>query len=367
MKLIGLFSFSVCLLLGSFSSFAQTPTVFLVDNTPGAPSGTHVFSTLDDALTAATAGDIIHVQPSTTSYGTVTINVADISIFGIGFNPDKDLPILSTFASITVEADNVRLSGLRITNEINVALTNDTNGLTVDGCLIFSADIGDTNSGATNVIFRNNIFGQMGPTGASLTGAIAFDVSTISSLVTVTNNIFSGTASGFGSIDCDDGCNISNNLFIGDGSANVHAFETITNSSVSNNIFYGRRPDARTSISNVNYENNFSVGASSNAIPTGSGNTEAGTVTSITDPASVFQDPNVVLQLFWDFSWDPTLSTSALDLIGGGSDGTDIGITGSTAGFSTTGSGLPVIQVFNAPDLIRQGDDLQADVQAEGN
>lgn len=346
---------------------AQSQNILLVDNSAGAPSGSHVHSSISDALSAAVSGDIIHVKPSTISYGDFTITTNDISIFGVGFNPSKDVPTLSIFGTINVQADNIRLSGLQIST-LNAAEglsgTNAFDGLTVDGCNVQSIDIGDGNDTFTNVILRNNIIGQLGTDGSNVTSAVAIDVNAGSSSVLITNNVITGRSSG--SLDCDGGCTIRNNIFMGDGTGE-YAFETVATSTIFNNIFYGKNPSARSTLSNVSFTNNFAVGAADNTLGTGSGVAATGTITAITDATAVFDDANIIIQQFWDFSWDPTIAAGATSLINAGNDGTDVGVTGSTTGWSTTGTPLPLIQVMNLSDIVRQGTDLDVTVEAEGN
>ncbi len=346
---------------------AQSQNILLVDNSAGAPSGTHVYGDISSAISAATAGDIIHVKPSTVTYGSFTISTNDISIFGVGFNPTKDVPTLSIFETVNVQADNIRLSGLRITTlnaAESISGTVSFDGLTVDGCNVQSMDIGDGNDTFTNVILRNNVIGQLGTDGSSITTSSAIDVNAGSSSVLITNNVITGRSTG--SLDCDAGCTIRNNIFMGDGSGEF-AFQTVNTSTVFNNIFYGKNPSAQGSLSDVSFTNNFAVGAADNTFGTGSGVTETGTITGITDATAVFDDANIVIQQFWDFSWDPTIATSATSLINAGNDGTDVGVTGSTTGWSTSGTPLPLIQVMNLSDIVRQGTDLDVTVEAEGN
>ena len=74
-------------ILTTLSFFLFSQNILVADNNPGAPSGSHVYSTLQAAIDASTAGDIIHVIPSATSYGTVEVTTANdsISIYGVGF------------------------------------------------------------------------------------------------------------------------------------------------------------------------------------------------------------------------------------------------------------------------------------------
>jgi pectin methylesterase-like acyl-CoA thioesterase len=46
--------------------YAQT--LWVADNNPNAPTGSHIFSTVQEAVDAATDGDVIYITPSATTY-----------------------------------------------------------------------------------------------------------------------------------------------------------------------------------------------------------------------------------------------------------------------------------------------------------
>lgn len=356
-----------------FSSFvAVGQNIFLVDNSPGAPTGPHVFSDLQTAIDATVAGDIIHVKPSATSYGTATITAANdsISIFGIGINPNKDNPVLSTVTTIHVDASNVRLSGLILNTNLEIAYTGvgavAISNVLIDNCRVPWVRIGDGTDLATNVIIRNCII-----TGGGSTTTTYIESEAKSSQIIVTNCIilgYTGAAASRGTVSCANGCTYKNNIFFGDGSTEQFSFYNIANSSVNNNIFYGRIPKASATgtITNCSFKNNASIGAADNAfIVASNGNTVSPNVSSIVDPTLVFTDANIVPANAWDLSWVPTLQTN--DLQGSGTDGTDVGATGSSIPFSTTGTPLPYIKVLDATELIKQGDPLNISIEALGN
>ena len=69
--------------LVGITSIAFAQATLVVNNNPGAPGGDDVYSTFADALTAATAGDIIYMVPSSTSYGHLNVTKG-VTIFGAG-------------------------------------------------------------------------------------------------------------------------------------------------------------------------------------------------------------------------------------------------------------------------------------------
>ncbi|WP_178983846.1 right-handed parallel beta-helix repeat-containing protein [Winogradskyella helgolandensis] len=94
-----------CFLMLSTSVFAQS--IITIDNNP---NSTTTHQTLQDAHDAATAGDIIYVQPSPTNYGSVTITKA-LTIVG---RSHSEVNNVSTIGSVTINASDVTLKGLKM-------------------------------------------------------------------------------------------------------------------------------------------------------------------------------------------------------------------------------------------------------------
>lgn len=192
-------------------------TIRLVDNTPNKPAGDHVYLSLQAAIDSAASGDIIHVKPSESSYGTIHINKS-LKIFGIGFNPQKDIPKICIVEDVYFDAgsDSSRISGFNI-NE--VLLGAETATYTISGILIDNNEIDQVTLGTSccttrridNVLIRNNILG----TDNTCCYVINLTNGTYNSIsnVVITNNIIKPYSStSYGAIS-GSALLIKNNLF----------------------------------------------------------------------------------------------------------------------------------------------------------
>ncbi len=352
---------------------AQGQNIWVADNRPTAPSGAHVFANVNDAIAAASPGDIIHVIPSTTNYPDFTIDKDSITIYGIGFNPDKEQPTVAFVGNISVGANvfGARVSGMVVTGTffIGTASPVSSNGnIIIENCEIRGPIVANRCCSTTtlsNLIIRNCVIGRDLGSGEYLIQLRGTYVS-VSSVV-ITNNIIMGTTStsggGYPSINARDAI-IKNNLFLGNGSTNDFALNVNT-STISNNIFYGRTANnsALGNTTNSTFNNNITFGANDDALPIGlDGNTG--------DSTLVRQDPmfvNVPLEDDWSFSFDATLMPGSPAEAPAGNDGTEIGIFGSTIPFSTSGSPLPLIRVLRVSEVMKLGDNLDAEIEAIGN
>lgn len=375
MKTITQIAFTLTFLLVAIA--AQGQRILLVDNNPGAPTddgkvNSFVYNDLATALTNAISGDILHIKPSPNSYGNVTITTDNISLIGIGFNPDKDLPITTFVNRIDVDASNIRISGLVMdfVQIGNYSGINTETGIAIDGCMVRTIEATSGDDFVDNVIIRNCILGNDVGTSNS-TVAVNFGSNTSNAIIT--NNIVVGSigSNGLGAITAS-GALIKNNLFLGDGNALRRGFDDLSNSTVSNNIFFGRSPESRTTSTSNVFNSNVSIGVSTGTgvfPPSGTSNTDDGNnLEDFAISPSPFSDANVVLADAWVLSWDPSLDvTNAAAWINSGTDGTNRGVTGSTLGFSMTGTSVPFIKVFNTTEIIRQGTDLDVTIEAQGN
>lgn len=341
------------------TSVAFGQNVIIVDNRPSAAGGTQ--SDLNAAITGATPGDIIHVLPSPVSYGTINITQS-ITLFGIGFNPDKDQPELTRLDNFTINVgvNDVRISGFYVSNAIVIG--NGISG-TIANVVIENCDVDEilgniATGSASNIIIRNNIIGQRE---TSTKAIISFDFAEFSS-VTITNNIIVGSSSSnvtYGSLEIAGG-QIVHNLFLGNGGNPSKAFNNIENCIVSDNIFFGRSPQG-VSVMGTTFTNNITFSTFNDVIPFGTnGNSKSGNFES-TDPLLT----NISTAADWDFSFDPTPTGGPA--IAGGLDGTDIGVTGGSIPFDQFGVPLPLIQKFLVPSINKEGDDLSVEIEARGN
>lgn len=349
---------------------AQAQTVWIADNRPTAPGGTHIFPDVTQAIAAASPGDIIHIIPSQFTYPNFTITKDSLTFFGIGYNPNKEQPSISSVGVIVIDVGRfgTRISGLNVADiNLGTSATGALGNVFIENSQVdrITGNICCGVKTVSSVIIRNCIIGQFYTTGSAVIDLRGTYISSTS--VVITNNIIMGSSTlssgGYGSINATDAI-IKNNLFLGDGATNDFAFNDVQTSTISNNIFLGRQPisDALAGIvSNCTFNNNITFGATSNLLPTGNGNTANANLEN-TDPLLV----NVPLVDDWDFTYDPTPDVGSPALLGG-NDGNDIGVTGGTIPFSPTGSPLPVIQVLRLPEVIQQGTNTNATIEAEGN
>ena len=363
MKKLLLLSFTV---IASLSvSLAQT--IYTADNNPGAIGGANTFTgptALTDAIAAATAGDIIHVVRSSTDYGTITID-KQLSIFGIGLNPDTDGNERSIVSTVLIDdpvASGTRISGLRITNQLGLGGTTGVlSNLLIENSRIRWIQHLSVNTTLSNIIIRNNVIGSGFTTTEEKIDLLAGAISNI----IIANNVLYVSTFPHGVITARNGTSIENNLFIGNGigSASLYyAFENFNGNSVKNNIFFLLRPHAIGSFNNNTFENNITYNTAADAFSTANGNISQNNIEA--------QDPlmtNVPFGGSIDYStFDPTLLGGS-PAIGSGEGGTDMGVFGGPAPMKLSGTLIPLIQSLTLPSMILKGTDLPVQIKAEGN
>ena len=372
------------------------PTVRIADNNFNAPTGDHIYPTIQEAIDASGAGDIVYIQPSPTTYGSATVE-KQIHLVGIGFNLDKDSPLQSTMLDVvfrnnidnTSNASGSTVTGLTIRDIYTIAYPGAPSftlqNVKVSNCLIqelqyfccgttyvpvdnfelsgnrFTQEV-EFHNQATNVLLRNNFFA----------GLVFLNSANPNSGV-VSNNIF---YTGIGKNSQGDNLIIQNNNFIGATGSNASFSTAMLDAIIANNIFYGRTPSltAGGGSTSANFQrntftNNLSFSTGNDELPPaggGAGNTGDGNLQGVTP---MFVD--VPLLNTWSDTYDFTLQAGS-QAIGGGSDMSDIGVTGgpypmSDTNFMLKTTALPTIQTFNTSSVINPGDDLDVRVKAKAN
>lgn len=189
-------------------------TIWTVNNTPGVNAD---FSSISEAITAASAGDTLYVQGSGSTYSAVTLS-KKLTIFGPGYflteNSKTQAKLLSARTNgLTFE------TGSEHSSVIGMVLNTLT--LNASNIKVKSNKIGTiTVIGSANTIIQNNYVTSIFSTYSN--------VPTPSINLIVTGNFF-GTDAYIGSTE--GSAEVTNNTFMG---GNTFGF---TNSSVSNNIF----------------------------------------------------------------------------------------------------------------------------------
>ena len=166
-----------------------------------------------------------------------------------------------------------------------------------------------------------------------------------------------------GSVTTDQST-IENNLFVHSASGSLvwFAFEELRNSTVKNNIFFGISPQGKLALSNNTFENNISFETFSDVFSTASGNTSTGNHEGV-DP--VFGNVPKANSPGSMTVFDPAVSGT--EAVGGGTDGTDIGVFGGPIPFSLDGTLIPTVQVLDVPSMVIEGNTLDVHIEAKGN
>ncbi len=361
------------LLVLVFTYHANSQTIRIANNNPGAVGGTNVYTgttALQDAINASTSGDIIHVIPSQQDYGDALIDNKSLTILGFGLNPTSDISLRSKVDEIRLDntgASGSRISGLHV-DDVFIAI-DATSAHTVSNILVENCEIHRlvgagfgfaTANFISGLIVRNCVFNSSNstsdPKALELTNATG---------VIIENNIIRGECCTAGAVRAV-GATIRNNLFY-DGLGTGIGFIDIEGCVIQNNIFLNTNPNSwANSGSNNTFQNNISYNTSADAFPTtinmnsGSGNIEGVDPMLTNVPLAPGGDPD------WNYDNDFTPMVGS-PVLNAGTDGTDIGPTGGAIPFNTEGTFLPVIESLTLPSVISQGVDLQVNIKAKGN
>ncbi|MCH7513728.1 MAG: hypothetical protein IH947_07265, partial [Bacteroidetes bacterium] len=359
MKKLLLLSFTV---IASLSVSLAQPTIYTADNNPGAIGGVNVFTgatAFAGALAASANGDIIYVIPSGTNYG-VMLLTKEVTVYGVGYNPDNQIGLKSLFSSVQISASNTRISGIQFTDLpwAGVAITIAANivNTTIDKC-VFSRFVA-TGTGIGTIMIQNCLILQ----NSANYGAQMFIMNTATPNIRFLNNIvFSTVNTGWGILYGLNGANIENNLFIASASGTLERiFGTVTSSSIKNNIFYGMTPMPASTFTGNTIDYNLTFGSTDNNFLT-TGNTVGSNNIINQDPLFV----NVPYGQAWFFTNDATFQALS-PATGAGSDGTDIGLYGGGTPYDEYGTPLPVVQAITTPAMISQGTNLPVNIKGRG-
>jgi len=253
-------SLKITLVACLFAITAIAQTVHTVDNR--SQSGAQ-FTSLQDAIDAATAGDIIQIHPSAIGYGSVTIGKT-LNLVGLGHDPithDQGLTAMLSLISFTGTATNSEVRGLTVSNINRTGTINNldnihiihnkinsigitlNNGLAddwvVEGNYITSSTTG-LQSSADGWLIKNNFM---------LGGVSNLNVTNL-----VTNNIFfsmSNSATDVFFANCTSTI-ISNNIFVTNGNMTEFGTTSSTNLDFRNNLTYSYVGNTIVALSGTN-------------------------------------------------------------------------------------------------------------------
>ncbi len=351
------------LIIGINEAMAQT--IRIANNNPDATPGVNVYtgsSALQDAVAAAVSGDIIYVSPSLNDYGTITITDKQLTIYGVGLQPEMDNSMRSEMGSVYINgalSSGTRLSGIDMTA---LHLADDTNpvhelsDITIDNSILIYVEGPSGSNKLSDILVRNCIINSGGQTGA-------FYFSPNVENILITNNIMRTTCCGYSAIS-GSGLIFQNNFLYHTG--NGWTFSTFHNNTMRNNILYGTGLSITDGTTYTVFRNNLLFDVTEPAFPT---ETEDEYHNTFYD--NIFGDPLFVnfsgnTALGWNFEWDISLQPGS-PAIGAGTDGTDLGPGGGPYPFDYEGTFLPLVQELIVPGVISAGQDLQITIKAKGN
>lgn len=340
-------------LLGAITVDAQN--ILIVDNTTTSPIGDNYYTNLQEAIDAASSGDVIHLLRSSKSYGTANIyDVDNLAIIGVGMNPrfmGEETKYKSEIDSVNLfNSSSIRLSGLDI-YYFNSNFPEDiqSTNLIIEHSILQKTFLGDI----SDVLIRGSFFNHKNGANSIYIYSSAQNVTVANSIIeaqlnygwntTFLNNLFRTIQQKEYHISECNSCTLKNNIFI--GSEQLGQFSSFLEGSlISHNYFdyegYGYINS--TSFNIVSVDN----------IPSGS-------------IANIFTNELINSPGQWLLEWE--IELEAIGLKNVGSDGTDIGPTGGLYPYQFDRSPLPYIYSADVPVDVKEGEDIEVTINAKGN
>ncbi len=340
----------------------QAQTIHIVDNNQGAGAQ---YTSVQAAVDAATAGDIIYIQPSPNAYGNIQMT-KPLSIYGIGHRPELNNGQRATVSNILfryADASGSKISGLLINGIYLDNTTYNNHDIIITNNEIRLIQGNSTTNRANNVIISGNFLNRFGPT---------IDNNNSQNWVISNNIVQQNETNGVGwySFWKFNSTTIFNNNIIltrqnGDANQSIQLFNACSGTQISNNIFLfpgtGVENMDLGGNSALNFQNNltYSYNAVFGAL-SGTNNIDD------TDPLFVAFNPNVGLN---SINNDFNLQAASL-ANNAGTDGFDLGVFNGNFPFSMRGypTELPYLTdfvIFN--NIISAGTTLNVNVKANAN
>lgn len=243
-----LFSAAIAAMFG----FTAQATVFTVSNVPNSIAN---FNNIAAAITAASPGDTIYVQPSGVGYGTVTVNKS-VVLIGSGTWPEGQSGWRSTVSSFTLSvtaASGTVIRGFDITTANCITTSQAISNVVIENNRLINILFNNT---ANNIVIRNNLFAS------NWTGVIAG--SSICTNILITNNIFRTTTTGGDILSLSNASNNGNlfaNNIVRHEQATVNPIRNARNFTIVDNIIFGGASASGTdAIQNCNISHNLFFG-----------------------------------------------------------------------------------------------------------
>jgi hypothetical protein len=332
------------LLLFTLTTTAFAQRTLIADNSGNPPEGDHVFPSLQAAIDAAVAGDIIHVVATGLSHGEVTISgKTDLEIYGAGFNPSLSAGALGKRSyvddMIIKVSTDIKISGIEVLDDFFIQVES---GVLSEDIILEKIYIRDALNidGGRNVLVKKSLFRRLFAEDGS--------ISQYADIV-FTNNIISGNSF--------DGFQAQNALFTNNlihGNSWINYFNCVFINNIISGTFRGTPTGNSFNTNLMSIE--FGIGDN--------GNIGSNNVVKAFTLSQLFIDINIGTGT-WDRFWDPTPKSE--DVIGKATDGGDLGPTGGSDPYQLTSFSLPAITEFLAPTSVKKGNTFEVTIKAKGN
>jgi hypothetical protein len=236
--------FTFLILLLAISASAQT--IRRVNNNPGI-TGTNIFTTIQAAHDAAVNGDIIYVEPSNVSAGTLTCT-KNLRIFGNGYFLNFNIQLqndvrTSRVSDITLNtgSDGTVISGLDVAGN-GIIQGFGVSNITVSRNRCRSIDFWAIRPGNTSISFSNITIIQNYIEGCPTTNCGAPGALFVQGVVETSSYFASNIL-------------VSNNFIGRDWDPAIVIYNTVTGIAIKNNVI-----DGIVLVANGSFENNFIIG-----------------------------------------------------------------------------------------------------------
>lgn len=313
-------------------------TVLTVNNTyPGAGQ----YQQIDAAIAAASTGDTIYVTGSLITYADASISKS-IVLIGPGTYSQSQQNFAASIANLSIAANNLNgivIKGLNVYSALNFANRTGLTFLTISDNQIWNFLIATGLTSCSNIIIRNNIFGNSQASSMTFTGTSCANL-------LIENNIING---GVGGIDIPNTV-MQNNVFVNPltgGNSKDAFYGNVNGLVIKNNVFYNSHPTNKTS--GCTFLNNITYSTTTSYPALGVSNIDN------VNPLFVNVGTTYNFQTYYDYRLQATSPAHNM-----GTDGTDMGYYGGAWHTSLTGEPQDV-------PVVREMDVQNMSVPANGN
>lgn len=335
-----------------------------VDNTP---QSTTTHTTIQAAIDAATAGDIIFVQPSAVSYGAATINKA-LTIIGRSHSEPNNI---STVSTMNIRASNVTLKGLNLSSVSAYSTVSQTP--------ITDVNIFECKTGGIGIGGITNNRTDMRISGMNVNGCVINGITSYNEVenVVISNSVITSTLS----IYSPSTFLLEGNVFRFSSSMNINNYGLIGETlNISNSMFLVNSSSDRT----VNLTGNDHNITNSLTYNFGTGNLNFVASNSVlyqnnmllnTDPLFTNIGSTISTSMAGTGSYNPSirleddLTLQVGPALTGGTAGAEIGLFRYGFNYKYLGNprGIPTLDIVNYEGTVAKDGNINVTIKAKAH